>query len=244
LFFIFSIVKEYHYDMQQRRNSRYKSVTLPILMPCGFDESDGFANFLPGEDQFNPVRGLGDDDLNVKTKRGKRMWDSLNSDQRKLFQNVVTLKQALDARDGMALQKAYENLASALIVGKQPPQRVRGYARFMAKQGLQRGSGSVERHLAQLLTNAVSDVKFVSWYFDDGGVLLPAVYCPHPATALFVQAVFRLQEALANRGICRWCGKVFKRSRLNQKDCTRAHGAAYRMAKKRKKDASSRKKTS
>jgi hypothetical protein len=212
-------------------------------MPCGFEESDGFSNFLQGEDQLNPIRRLRDDDLSLKTKRGKRMWDSMNGEQRKLFQSVGALKQALDAGDGTALQKAYEGVAAALVGRQEPQQRVKGYARFMAKHGLQRGSGSVERLLAQLLTQAVRGAQFVSWYFDDRGVLLPAVYCPRPATALFVRAVFSLQEALANRGICRWCNKVFKRSRLNQKDCTTAHGAAYRMAKKRRKDASSRKKT-
>jgi hypothetical protein len=223
--------------MQKKRNKQGKSVTLPILLPCASEEMDGVSNFLPGEEQMNPVRGLWDDDLTQKTKRGKRMWNSLNDEQRKVFLNMTALKQALDGSDGTALQKAYENLDSALI-GIPPPPPLSGfdaseythrYARFMAKLGLEPGSGSVERYLAQLLTATVSDAKFVSWYFDDGGVLLPAVYCPRPATALFVQAVFRLQEALANRGICRCCDKPFKRKRPNQKDFNKTHGARYRM---------------
>ena len=106
----------------------------------------------------------------------------------------------------------------------------------MARFGLQKDSGSVERDLAQLVSRATNHARLVLWYFDYGGCLLPAVYCPDASTALFAHATFKLKEALENRAFCRWCGNVFKQSRPNQKDCSSAHGAAYRMAKKRKKE--------
>src|SRR5438093_6958206 len=101
--------------MHQSRNRKRKTVTLPILLPCSFAERDGFSNFLQDDEQWNPVRALTDEDLNLKSTRGKRIWALLTRKQKELYLSLVALKQAFDGANPTALSEAYERLASALI---------------------------------------------------------------------------------------------------------------------------------
>src|SRR5438094_3572621 len=207
----------YNWRMQSPRNKTAKTssipVTLPILVPCSFEERHGSANFLSGEEEVsfagvtgsvprstNSVRVLDAEELAGHGVRGKELRNKLRHEQQRLFFHVTALSEALQSSDGVSLAAAYESLTSALIAVPEPhfhDQAIerggRGFAKYMSRLALERGSGTAGCDLAQLVSTAIRDARLVVWYSDQSDVLRPAFYCPNAACALFVNAVLHLQ---------------------------------------------------
>ena len=191
------------------------------------------------------MRVLDAEELAGHGVRGKELRNKLSHEQQKLFFHVTALSEALQSSDGVSLAAAYESLTSALIGVPEPhfhDQAIergrRGFAKYMSRLALERGSGTAGCDLAQLVSTAISDARLVVWYSDQSDVLRPAFYCPNAACALFVNAVLHLQEFMAITGLCPCgCFKVFSRKGVpNKKYFNETHGAAYRMRKMREKD--------
>lgn len=85
--------------------------------------------------------------------------------------------------------------------------------------------------------------RIVLWW--DGGALRPAIYCPEPATALYIHTFFLAPIGALSFRICPYDGEQFFQDRPNQEYCRPAHREAHRVARfrdnKRRKDEERRK---
>ena len=92
--------------------------------------------------------------------------------------------------------------------------------------------------LSEALTEGLSKIRFVVWWFESKRKLVPGVYCPDIVTALYALAMW----ANGTRGawaICRRCNKDYLRSRVDKTYCTTKCQVAAAMQRHRKKKKSS-----
>jgi hypothetical protein len=217
----------------------YNYVTLPILAPSNWDRADGVASFLPGSGK--PVRELSSEDLNPNTKRGKATWKTLSIRDRDRVIGLVALRDALEARDELAIEKACARLKTARANDLASVMRIRSLATVNLE-----GFGEHRMPVLDLIkpqdmvslivSKGLSKARLVLWW--NGDRFVPALYCQNIPAALYVKAMLKF---LGGRGlaVCPHCNEPFIQTRSDMDYCSVAHREAHRVARFRAKKKAS-----
>ncbi len=211
---------------------RYNPVTdIPVLTPCAANKQEGVASFLS---QPTPVRRLTVDELEPRMLKGLLKGLSVN-DREHLF-GVLDLISALDAKDGLALQKAAERIyrskapmhrLMARLAGV-PPERMKDAEYMQLKLAGMKAERSPHGVLSRTVSSRLSKSRLVLWW--TGKRFLPALFCPDIETALYVLVLLAKVRGKA-LVICPKCGQPFVRNRSNQSYCSIEHREAHRVAR-------------
>jgi hypothetical protein len=212
----------------------YKTVTVPILVRCAPDASEGTATSLPGFAGLHPVRPLRDEDLDRHTAIGLRNWKALSETERKRFCGVVTFMQAAQSGDEVAARRASEELDS-LRKGE-----VRSLERILKQPFASFGRlpfSETSLSLSRVISSEIDSIAFVLWRRSNE--IVPALYCPTLLSAFYLRALLRSASAESLR-ICPKCGEPFLQTRPNQDYCSLRCREAHRVARWRARAAVSR----
>ncbi len=242
----------------QRVRINAVSEDIPILIPCGPEDQDGLATFLPELATPEPVRVVSNAEF--RSEGGlKKALSTMDEGEREQFRAVGAFLRALQTEDKLAIARARKLVAQAYALKREGDRklgfipakeddlefgrtliRVFGLQLGQEKEAIERWSGY--RHgprakadyrwlLSQLFWEALEFVRLVLWW--SGRQLRPAVYCPDLKAALYV---FLLMKIAAGEGwgACPYCGKFFVQQRSDQNYCTIAHREAHRVARWRK----------
>jgi hypothetical protein len=204
------------------RRNKYQTVTsLPILVPDGSGEINEIVNFYPRDEEGSiPIHIVRDRDIR---DRLRKIIDPSEID---LFLGIIELKQAHDAKDEQALERAYHRVYPWL----QNVCRTRNANEAAAERKLHaaafaRAPEQIQWDFSQLVTSALGDARLVMWFSWKEQRFLPAVYCPTWRTAAFVKTF------LGRVRSCPQCGKLFVPANNNVFYCKAAHRDAYRVAR-------------
>lgn len=204
---------------------------IPVLIPCAADKQEGVSSFLT---KPTPIRRLSVDELDPGSLKGLLKGLSVN-DREHLF-GVLDLISALDAKDGLALQKAAERIyrsntpmhrLMARLAGVPP--NMMGTAEYMlTKLAGVKAERNPHGVLSRTVSSGLSKSRLVLWW--TGKRFLPALFCPDAETGLYVLVLLAKVRGKA-LVVCPQCGKPFLRKRSDQNYCSMQHREAHRMAR-------------
>jgi hypothetical protein len=219
----------------------YDSVTqIPVLIACSYGERDGMVNLAPPQANFkdtlaslHPMRALRDTDLNRNSEAGRKFWRALpTADQNRLLA-LIGMRQALEANDPLSVEKreeAYRRVVPELLApmaGIHEPLKENFHA-DMARLFAARGKSF--NVLERLLTHTLRNARLILWRKEKEQRLLPAIYCPDAATALYVRALLGIAGGKALL-VCPHCGTPFLQRRSDQDYCSIRCREAHRVAR-------------
>jgi len=214
--------------------------------------NSSFKENLAGE---HPVRVLRNQELDMRSEAGRKFWRGLPETDRNRLLALLGLRQALESDDRLSVKKredAYlkiipEILAAApmqshkksliekvLEAAQNAPQY--GMSDSMRADliaGLSGLFAKRERSLAvlqRLLNHAVRNARLMLWRRTNEKALLPAIYCPDAATALYVSALVKIGGFRALL-VCPHCGNAFLQQRSDQDYCSIRCREAHRVAR-------------
>ena len=223
------------------QRGRYDAVTeIPILIPCSYAERDGTVNLASPKASFGatyaglePVRVLSDAELDRNTGAGRKFWAALPAGDRDRLVALIGLRQALESNDLHSIEKreqAYRQIMPEVLAAKPSvPESARAdYQAMMARLFAERGKSL--NVIERLLTHALRPARLILWRQEKPHRLLPAVYCPDAATALYVRALVKISGGNA-LSVCPRCGNPFLQKRSDQDYCTIRCREAHRVAR-------------
>lgn len=212
----------------------YNTVTeIPVLILCEDAERDGTANLAAPNASLRetlkalqPVRALRDGDPD-------KFWRALPEEDRTRLKALIGLRQSLETDDQLSVEKrerVYRTIMPELLEAMPGmPDSTRGdFHAGMGRLFAQRGKSL--NVLERLLTHALRSARLILWREEKGQRLLPAIYCPDTATALYVRALIRIAGSRALL-ICPNCGNPFLQPRPNQDYCSIRCREAHRVAR-------------
>jgi hypothetical protein len=252
----------------QRPRNNTVTEGIPVLVPCGPEEQEGLATFLPELATPQPVRVV--TDAEFKSKRGLyKALSTMEDYEREQFRAVGSLLSALQADDQQAVVRArqyvaqaYAHVAQANALKKQSDSRVEfvpaqednlEFGRTLIRlYGLQPGQ---EKKATQRWNGYCLGPKAGA----DDGWLLSQLMSEGLASVRLVlwwsgkgvrPAIYcpDLRTAVytflltKKWGVCPQCGDFFIQNRPDQNYCTIAHREAHRVARWRAAKASQSKK--
>jgi len=206
-------------------------------------EAVGFATFMEGYTAPFPVRLFEIRDL----KNAARALGRLDGER---FSALLAMRGAIEARDGLALEKAVERLKQV----RESDQEYQGMAHAKKEQRrvfermsrpilerfpdkfpeLQLLPESAQSPPHQMLASEVSRniclrAQIVLWAVDYA--FRPAIYCDDMRTALYVHTFFIAPTGGLGFRSCPHDGQQFFQKRANQEYCCPAHREAHRVAR-------------
>lgn len=238
--------------LMKKRGAYIPVTAIPILIPCGEQEKDGVANFLPGlvvepeRDTLvvrsTPVRALRDEELTPGLEAGKNLWSALDANNQARLLGLIGLRSAVEIKDSLAVEqlaRAYLQVArykdpvrSTITKHKNAP--VREGFEIAAEEGAQlmalAGVVPARALLAIELSRAMQQARLVLWWYEKKERFLPAIYCPDVTTALYVRALLGIAKGKALL-ICPKCSKPFLQKRSDQDYCSIRCREAHRVAR-------------
>lgn len=221
------------------QRGKYIAVTeIPILIPCSPGEvEDGMANFLHEGALFNPVRILRDAELNKNTERGRKLWGKLSKREKERLLALISFRKAIEEKDALAIANLEAAYRRILVEEFPIPEgtdlaRAQSAIRFFANWFADKGTstGMPQRRLAVLLSNSLGKARLVLWWRDAESRLLPAIYCPDVASALYARALVRFVGGRSFL-VCPHCGDFFVQERSDQDYCSIRCREAHRVAR-------------
>jgi hypothetical protein len=222
----------------------YKTVTLPILIRCGSEKSEGMATFLTGFESLRGVRSLTDEDFDRNSKVGLENWKLLSDDDRKRFCGIAELIQAVRAKDSLAASTASQKLQHLEpdLVDALSQETFQLIVAFNEGTTTRPDANSFAGLLSRTLSEATKTVALVLWR--KGTEIIPALYCPTIGVAFYLRALMKSSSGTAFR-ICPRCGDPYLQQQSNQEYCSIRCREAYRVArwranKERKKERPSK----
>jgi hypothetical protein len=229
----------------------YDSVTeIPVLIACSYGKHDGMVNLAPPKATLQgtlaglrPVRALRDADLDRNSERGTKFWCALPSGDQNRLLALIGLRQALEADDPLSVEKreeAYLKVMAELLArmrGLSEPAR-ETFHTAMARLFAERGKSL--NVLERLLTDALRNARLILWRPKNEDRLLPAIYCPDSATALYVRALVKIARG-TGVSVCPRCDNPFLQQRSDQHYCSIRCREAHRVARWRAAKGTSKK---
>lgn len=212
----------------------------------------GFKEILAG---LHPVRVLRDEDLDKDSKAGRKFWSGLPETDRNRLLALIGLRQALEGDDRLSVKKradAFLTIIPEILAEWRTPTRQKSLlekvvaASQNAPQSGMSDSMRADFHtvlaglfakreqslgvLQRLLNHAVREARLMLWQRGGEKNLLPAIYCPDKATALYVRALVRIGGGRALL-VCPHCGDPFLQKRSDQDYCSIRCREAHRVAR-------------
>jgi hypothetical protein len=235
---------------------QYKAVTgFALLVPASGSEARGEATFA--SEAFGPshVRAITLEEVRAAAKK-------LKGTEAARFDALLSLRDALESRDPLALERAKERmerlyrLRQAETPKTADPNLDREFgALFAPRIGMSpeetakymyslrsgpKAAKNPRRQFSYEVSEAACSMfqtQIVLWWFE--GAFRPAIYCPDAKTALYIHTFFLAPVCGLGFRICPYDGEQFFQDRPNQEYCCPAHREAHRVARFR--DAKKRK---
>jgi hypothetical protein len=237
----------------QKQRGRINTVTrsIPVLIDARKGESGIPAAFMPPIQPPPLVRVFEDSDLKhvmqVLQEDEKahllsvlRLLDALRKKQpRALKQAVIDIKESLaqrrksvqspglDQADRKNVESLHRGLSALYGLGPGHEQEAKGIWDGVALSP--REEMDVRSLLSRQISNELHGVQFVLWW--TGRYFTPALYCPYPPSALYVQALLKILGKTRAFAVCPRCGNLFIQERTDQQYCSIAHREAHRVAR-------------
>lgn len=164
---------------------------------------DGYAHFYPrGATGWpNTVRVIN------TTLIAKRLRKILEPSEIKLFNGILQLNRAYEARDELQLREAYEKVwpwLESVSHTSSPGWTDKDAMKFFTENvSVTADRYPIALHSSQLVTKMFENARLVMWYSDDAESFVPAIYCRDWKCAAFVSAF------LGKLLICPNCKKLF-----------------------------------
>jgi hypothetical protein len=200
------------------KRDMYKAVTIQILIPAPSSEKEGDAY---SNQARVPVRRFTDNDLTGST------WKQVSGGQQQRILNYVEALRAIEAKDQLALEKAYMGLKAHA-----------GAITRNVTQILLREPGAAQVMLANELSGQLEEVRLILWYWKEQ--MVPALLCPDVATAFLLHVFMSATGASAGVRLCPRCGHVFLQKRRDQDYCSIKCREAHRVARFRAEQAAAK----
>jgi hypothetical protein len=188
----------------------------------------------------------------------KRAMQQLPEAEKAHFLAVFALVDAIEKKDSLALRGAIDRMKEALVlrrkvaknlaVEQSDEEKIQSlYHTLSVLFGLGTGhkeeakeiwdgvklSPREETNAQWLLSRQISQellgVQLVLWW--TGQDFTPALYCPYPPAALYVQALLAITRKAKAFAGCPYCGNLFMQERTDQHYCCVAHREAHRVAR-------------
>lgn len=219
---------------------RHETVTgFALLLPASASEAVGEATFLPPEsDSPKYVRAVTVEQIRATAKK-------LRGAEAAHFDALLSLRDALDSGDQLALVRALERLESAYLLLHAESRILKHFARqkgLSVEEAIKslypwrtgtRAAGNPRRVLScevsQTVGSLLENAQIVLWWFD--GAFRPAIYCPNLKAALYIHTFFLAPVGGLGFRICPYDGEQFFQDRPNQEYCLPAHREAHRVAR-------------
>jgi hypothetical protein len=200
-----------------------------------------------------PVRAVTLPELKAAAKK-------LKGSAGEMFFALLALRDALESRDELALQKAKERLerAYALRESEAPApfpadedsrrlfaSQIASLVGMSAEESLKHYEGlrpgpRAKADLHRLISYEVSqsvgglmNAQIALWWWK--GAFRPAIYCNNIETALYIHNFFIAPTGELGWRVCPYCTEQFFQDRTNQDYCVPAHREAHRVARWRNK---------
>jgi hypothetical protein len=250
---------------KQRGHINTVTRSIPVLIDARKGESGMAAAFMPPIQPPPFVRVFEDSDL-------EQVMQVLREDEKAHFLSIVGLLHALKKKNLHALKRAVIKVKESLALRRKPVRTptlnqadrknveslYRGLsALYGLGPGHEQGAKDIwdgvalspeeEMDVRSLLSRQISNelhgVQFVLWW--TGRYFTPALYCPYPPSALYVEALLNIIGKTRGFAVCPRCGNLFIQERTDQQYCSIAHREAHRVARwraSRKNNKKSRKK--
>lgn len=219
----------------------YNTVTdIPILIPCPYAERDGMVNLSEPNATLqitlaclHPVRVLRDVDLDKNSQKSRKFWGTLPPPDQERLLTLIALRQAWEGNDRLSVEKrqqAYLRIMPELLsaMPKMPDSKRRDFHAVMARVFSQREKSP--NVLERILTHHLRKARLILWRAEKEKRLLPAIYCPDNATALYVRALVGIARGNALL-VCAHCGNPFLQQRSDQDYCSIRCREAHRVAR-------------
>jgi hypothetical protein len=230
---------------------RYEAVTnkesFVLLVPSSAEDANGEASFAREYGYSVLVRAVS---LAEIRKTGMNMR-GIDGD---LYLALLTLRGALEARDGLVLVKAEERLEMfyqkrelehASRQSRKFDERRRKFSESIAPSiglsaeeslkhwdGLRPGPKAkhdLHRRLSYEVSERVRLIQTALWWAKED--FRPAIYCMDVETAVYVHTFFIAPTGGIGFRICPYCTTQFFQDRPNQDYCCPAHREAHRVAR-------------
>ncbi len=236
---------------KQRGRNNTVTATIPVLVDAKKGESGRPGTFMSPIQPTPLVRPFENSDF-------KRAMQRLPEVEKAHFLAVFALVDAVQKKDSLALRGAVERMKKALALRRKVAQNLAVeqsdeekiqslYHSLGVLFGLGTGhqeeakeiwdgvklSPREEKDAQSLLSRQISQellgVQLVLWW--TGQYFTPALYCPYPLSALYVQALHGITGKAKAFAGCPYCGNLFMQERTDQHYCCIAHREAHRVAR-------------
>jgi hypothetical protein len=205
-----------------RNSVQTVTTALPVLVPAhGREPFDGWGYFFPADrTETMAVRVV--QELDVKA----RLRTIFQPKELPLFVGAIELKQAYDAKDELALQRATDKVrpwiphCASLQEIRWESQDGRVSLRTTGQKW-----NATRWNYSGLMADMFQSARLVIWFSEKDERFLPALYCPDWKTAAFVMTF------TGRIRVCPRCSTIFVPSADNVDYCTPAHREAHRVAR-------------
>jgi hypothetical protein len=203
-------------------------------------EATGKASFVDGLGPAIHVRA-------VTLREIRQTAKTMEAQIRDHFYALLSLRDAIEARDEMAIANAKERVKrirlldteyKKLAMGREKTRRryEKTFASVIELLPELRPDTEAQEDPAWLLSYEVSrmmslNTQIVLWAVD--GVFRPAIYCFDMKTALYLHTFFLAPSGGLGFRICPYDGELFFQKRTNQEYCIPAHREAHRVKRAR-----------